>query len=725
MVIKLNKLFIGIGLILAFWQPILAQLSVEEKQQIDSLDQIIKSKTTHDTLKAQAYISLSEVLSTSNLDTVIYFCKIAQQISEYNLEKRPNKQLVKSFKTSLAAALNNIGYVYMNKSNFSLALEYYFKSNDIELSNNNKQGLASGYNNIGLIYYDLGDIPLALEYYHKSLKIKEEFGDKKGIAMSFNNIGYVYNNQGDKKLAIDYYNKSLKIHQEIGNKKGIALAYNNIGGVYFAEGNYQMALNYYKQSLTTRQELGDKKGMGYSYHNLAKVYEKQNNSALALLYFQKSLDLRIEVGDKQGEAYSYLELGELFLSEGKLKEAKVFANKGLNIGIEGKFTDLMEKNSELLSKIAIHEGDWKQAFQMHNKALQIHDSVASKESIKAAANQQAKYIYEKEKTNSEIEQAKKDAVANQEKQKQWIITIAISTGLLLVLMFLLVLFKRFKVIKRQNEIIHLQKSLIETKHQEISDSINYAERIQRSFLATKELLNDNLKDYFVLFQPKDVVSGDFYWAAKLPNDNFVLVTADSTGHGVPGAIMSLLNITSLEKAIETELEPSAILNVTRKIIIERLKKDGSPEGGKDGMDCSLIAYDFKRNKLTISAANNPVWIVRASTTPIGAGAVSNEVIEIKPDKMPVGKHDKDTVSFTQQIIDLQKGDVIYALTDGFPDQFGGQLGKKFMSKNLRELLAKNAHLPMNEQKNILETTFNSWVGDLEQVDDVTIIGVRV
>ena len=252
------------------------------------------------------------------------------------------------------------------------------------------------------------------------------------------------------------------------------------------------------------------------------------------------------------------------------------------------------------------------------------------------------------------------------------------------------------------------------RHKAITDSISYAERIQRSFLATKELLQDNLNDYFIIFKPKDVVSGDFYWASKLPNGNFAFVTADSTGHGVPGAIMSLLNITSLEKAVEIYYQASAILNMTREIIIERLKKDGSTTGGKDGMDCSLTVYDFKNNKLTIASANNPVWIVRGS-----------ETIEIKPDKMPVGKHDKQEDSFTQQEINIQKGDVIYTLTDGFQDQFGGPSGKKFMSKNLRELLSKNAHLPMHEQKVILEATFKEWVGDLEQVDDITLIGIRI
>ncbi|MGZ3904512.1 MAG: PP2C family protein-serine/threonine phosphatase, partial [Bacteroidia bacterium] len=270
-----------------------------------------------------------------------------------------------------------------------------------------------------------------------------------------------------------------------------------------------------------------------------------------------------------------------------------------------------------------------------------------------------------------------------------------------------------KVKERTIEVVN-QKHLIEEKHKEITDSINYAERIQKSFLATKEQLDKNLKEYFVLFQPKDVVSGDFYWASILNNGCFVLVTADSTGHGVPGAIMSLLNITSLEKAVENLVQPAEILNQTRKTIIERLKKDGSIEGGKDGMDCSLISFDFKNNKLIYSAANNPVWIVR-----------ENSLIEFSPDKMPVGKHDKDNTPFTQHEVTLQRNDVIYAITDGMPDQFGGPNGKKYKYKQLKELFVSISHLPLKEQKTAILASLNSWKGDLEQVDDITVIGVRI
>ncbi len=279
------------------------------------------------------------------------------------------------------------------------------------------------------------------------------------------------------------------------------------------------------------------------------------------------------------------------------------------------------------------------------------------------------------------------------------------------------------VIERTTEVLE-QKHQIEEKHREITDSINYAERIQRSFLATKDLLDNHLNEYFIFFKPKDVVSGDFYWASQLSNGKFAMLTADSTGHGVPGAIMSLLNITSVETAVKDgNLNAASILNATRSTIIERLKKDGSEEGGKDGMDACMCIYDFANLKLNLAAAHNPVWIMRKIDSK--AEDSKYEMIEIKADKMPVGKHHNDSISFTDHYVDLQKGDLVYTFTDGYPDQFGGESGKKFMIKKLRELLCNIAHHPLHEQEKIVRETFNNWLGKLEQIDDVCLVGIKV
>ena len=270
-------------------------------------------------------------------------------------------------------------------------------------------------------------------------------------------------------------------------------------------------------------------------------------------------------------------------------------------------------------------------------------------------------------------------------------------------------------VQRATQEIRNQKNEIEAAHIEITDSINYAERIQRSFLATKVLLDENLDDYFVYFNPKEAVSGDFYWAAKLANGNFSICCADSTGHGVPGAIMSILNISSMEKSIEKGLtNPAAIFNETRTLIIDRLKKDGSKEGGSDGMDACLISLKPDKSQMEYVAANNPIWIIR-----------DGELIPLKPEKMPVGKYTNDNVPFIGGSFELKKGDVIYAISDGFQDQFGGIKGKKYKIKTLKELLLSIQHLPLKEQEHKLHEEFESWKGNEEQVDDVCVIGVRV
>lgn len=274
--------------------------------------------------------------------------------------------------------------------------------------------------------------------------------------------------------------------------------------------------------------------------------------------------------------------------------------------------------------------------------------------------------------------------------------------------------ERTREVVEEKKEVEKQKHLVEEKNQEISDSINYAERIQRSMLANKALMDDYFNEYFVFFQPKDVVSGDFYWASEVGEGKLAVVNADSTGHGVPGAIMSMLNMNSLKESVKQGItEPNEILNETRKIIKETLMNDGSAEGGKDGMDCSLIIYEKESNTIRFAAANNPVWVVRGE-----------ELIEFKGDKMPVGKHDRDLEPFTSQEVELQKGDMVYTLTDGMPDQFGGPKGKKYLYKRMKNFLVSISTLEMEEQRKKLSDELHEWMKDEEQIDDICIIGVR-
>jgi len=270
------------------------------------------------------------------------------------------------------------------------------------------------------------------------------------------------------------------------------------------------------------------------------------------------------------------------------------------------------------------------------------------------------------------------------------------------------------VMERTAEVV-AQKQMLETAYVEIKDSIRYAKRIQNALLASDKLLSENLPEYFIYYKPKDIVSGDFYWAQP-KGDWLYMITADCTGHGVPGAFMSLLNISFLNEAINTTgfVSPAEILAEVRTRIIEVLRSDGSEEGGKDGMDCVLCAYNFKTRQLLFSAANNPLWICRDKT-----------ILEYKADKYPVGKHIREDEPFRLQEVTLLPGDIVYTFTDGYADQFGGADGKKFKVKQLKELLLSIAHLPMNEQKDVVSKTLRKWKKGFEQIDDVLVAGVRV
>jgi serine phosphatase RsbU (regulator of sigma subunit) len=278
------------------------------------------------------------------------------------------------------------------------------------------------------------------------------------------------------------------------------------------------------------------------------------------------------------------------------------------------------------------------------------------------------------------------------------------------------LWQQSTAIHKEKERINELKLEIEHKHQEILDSVNYAKRIQHALLASEKLLQQNLPEYFIFFKPKDIVSGDFYWASKLQDGTFAVAVADSTGHGVPGAIMSILNISCLKEAVNARdlIKPNEILDYTRSSIMEHMSNDGSAEGGKDGMDAVLARFDFSKNQLSFAAANNPVWLIR-----------DNELIDYKPDKMPVGKPMGNIQPFTLHEVELKKNDLVIMITDGFADQFGGPSGKKYMYKPLKNLLLQLHHLPLQEISEKLRLHLDDWKGAHEQVDDVLIFGVRV
>jgi serine phosphatase RsbU (regulator of sigma subunit) len=654
----------------------------------------------------------------------IFFCSCIfsyQLVYGQDLDSLRKVLKEKTHDTAKVNALNAVARAFILKGKYLSADSLVDRSLDLAHKNNFKRGIFNANINKGVIYMYQDNYPESLKFYLDALKIAEALNDKSLIARATANVGLIFENGGDFPKTLSYYFKALKLKQELNDVPGIRALLTNIGRIYKKQGNNANALDYFLRSLKISRESGAKGMIALNLSEIGDIFIQKGDPGRALASFFESLKLCDEIGDHALGPVVREKIGSVYMNQGNYKKAEEFYLSGLqkakDVGGLGNQSSL----NEHLSDLYVRSGNWELSYFYYKQYKLLEDSIKSEKKTKELVSQQLNYEFDKKQVLQNLQHA--EEIDDQKKQRNYFIA-----GSLLILMIAVVVFRSYKamqkankviaaqklVVEQQKDIVENQKYLIEEKHREITDSINYAERIQRSFLATTELLDQHLKDYFVLFKPKDVVSGDFYWANELKNGNFALVTADSTGHGVPGAIMSILNISSLENAIKEETEPSTILDHTRKTIIERLKKDGSAEGGKDGMDASLIVFSKDRRKISIAAANNPVWIVRGS-----------ETIEVKPDKMPVGKHDKQNISFEQRDYAVQRGDVIYTLTDGFPDQFGGEKGKKFMIKKLRELLVSNAHLPMQEQKELLRSTFEKWVGGLEQVDDVTLVGVRI
>jgi serine phosphatase RsbU (regulator of sigma subunit) len=336
-------------------------------------------------------------------------------------------------------------------------------------------------------------------------------------------------------------------------------------------------------------------------------------------------------------------------------------------------------------------------------------------------------IYENEKKSSQIKELNtENQLKENELEKKRVIQIFLVLIVLSAFVFTFFLLKAYKEKKKANELISLQKletekqkHIVEEKQKEIIDSINYAKRIQSAYLPPEEVFYNVFKNAFLLFKPKDIVSGDFYWfygGGIDPKNGQVLLcaVADCTGHGVPGALMSVICCNALNEVVvkNKETDTGIILNKTRKLVKQSLKST-TYLGQKDGMDIAFIKLDTKTNELWYSGAYNPLWIVK-----------NGELIELTADKQPIGVYENEK-DFSVNQLQLSTGDVIYLFSDGYADQFGGAKGKKFKYKALGELILNNHQKPMLEQKDLLNDTFESWRGDLEQVDDVCIIGIRL
>lgn len=570
-----------------------------------------------------------------------------------------------------------------------------------------KKGEADLLNHIGIIYDYQGNISEAITTYLKALKIQEAIQDDLGIAYTCSNLGLIYANQQDYQSALHYHNRSLKLRKKANFKIGISASYNNIGIVRMYQKKYRWALSNYFESLKIDSELGDSANMSAAYTNIGVCYMDQNMLDSAEYYFKLAVPIRMRYGDLLGLSNSYNNLGTLYEKKNDLQKAKEYLQKGIAIGkaIGGK--DILKYGYQQLYLLEERQGHYREAFEHHKLFVVYGDSITNEANTRAQTRAEMQYQFDKENARKEFNDKK-------EREQAQLILWSVVVIAVIILIFSVFLYKRWRIAKEQQVLIAQKNHLLELKNQEILDSISYAKRIQSAILPPKKLVNQWLVNSFIIYKPKDIVAGDFYWMEAM-DDTIIFAAADCTGHGVPGALISVVCHNALNRSVREFglMDPGAILDKTRDIIIEEFAK--SEDDVNDGMDISLCTLNTKTLELKWSGANNPLWVVRS---------LSDEVVELKANKQPIGKYSKYE-AFDTHTIQLNPGDSIYLFTDGFADQFGGPGAKKYKTKNMKDLIFGMKGVSMDEQKELLETTFETWKGDLEQVDDVCILGIRV
>tara|TARA_B100000809_G_C15140402_1_gene532957 strand:+ start:11203 stop:13221 length:2019 start_codon:yes stop_codon:yes gene_type:complete len=653
---------------------VFSQYSEKEQHQIDSLSAVIKN-SKDDLKKVQAYADLYGILYIQNLDTVLDLTNQIIIISNKNLKQDLSKEKEFLFKKYLASAISDIGYVYD----------------------------------------DYGRIKEASEKYYEALKIQEQIGDKEGASASLNNLGLLFEGQGESEKALEFYLKSTKISKELDDDDGLAVNYGNIGAIYRNRSELDLALQYFFKSLDLR-DTTDYYELANSFSNIGLAYAEDEKFEKAYNYLSKALEMRIEMGDEEGVALSYVNLSDFYYVKKDMLNAKMYAEKAYELCKDLGIPEDVQISAEMLSQIHKDLKNYKKGWEFYEIYIKTRDQLKNDENITAIIEQNSQFKFDKKQAIKETEHQKNIEILAEKEKNQKLITLAVVVILLIVFLSLITIFKRLRITRKQKGIIELQK-------QEIVDSITYAKRIQEAILPAQSSITETLSNSFIYYKPKDIIAGDFYWVEPVVSAGgtkiVLFAAADCTGHGVPGAMVSVVCNNALNSAVREHglTDPGEILNKTREIVVNQFNKSKttSISNIRDGMDIALCALNTQTNEIEFAGAYNPLWIIRKDY---------NVVEEVRANRQSVGKIDIPKPFVTHKI-QLNKGDQIYLFSDGFTDQFGGEKGKKIMRNRFKELLISIKTESMENQKVQLDSYFEKWKGDMEQIDDVCVIGVLI
>ncbi len=694
-------------------QFILLGFAVAQKSTLDSLKEELK-KPMHDTLKFKVLYDVCHQFYISSANESGNYRKQLLQLSH---------AINKTYHLARAYEMNGLLWTMLN--NNDSALHYLNKALAYAENGKHDMQIADIYDAYGSVYEIAGDYDVALDKHLKALNIHEKTQDKTGMANSYKYIGRIFGIQQKFTQALSYFNKSKEIDKETNNIYAYGQSINNAGICLLNLNKIDSAILCFNESIKAKTQTGNKKGLISTYSYLVDAYLKINDTRNAINTSLTLTKLAEELNNNLALAAAYEKTGEVYSAIKRPIIAKSNYVKALqNYTIAQKKEGIMNSHLNLskeYKKLSVLDS----SLYHLNEYVVLKDSLFTENNTKSISEMEAKYQNQKKELEISMLQKNKQIadyeISKQKTFRNFLLVIAI-----LVFVTVIVLFKAYsnkKIVNKQltqkNVEIENQKEIIEIKQKGITDSINYALRIQEALLPSKEMKQTLFPESFVLLLPKDIVSGDFYWYSE-KNGKKIITAVDCTGHGVPGAFMSMIGVTFLNEIVNERgiTKPSEILGELRDRVKTSLKQKGLDGESRDGMDMSIVSFNKDFTEVEYAGANNPLWIFRREKNEI-------KILEFAPDKRPIGYFKGQGLPFTNQTISLQKGDILYIFSDGYADQFGGPKGKKFKYKQIKEILAEINHLPMHAQEEHLLKRFIEWRGNLEQIDDVCIIGISV
>lgn len=690
----------------------------------DSLLTVIR-KTKDDSVRAETYNHLA-----------YYYIHTKPELSAKYLEKGRSIAMQKDLKKQLSTNYSLNGNIFYWDGKSDSANTYYLKALSIDQSLKDSSGLIQDHVHLSRVCASHTNIDKALEHLFIARDIAQKIKNKSQEADCLFSLAVLYDRQDVPEKAIHFCENAIELQKEVNDSAGLAYSYHRMGLAYEGMKKYDQALEYLKTSFEIRKKLNAKAQFGASLNGIGLVYMDKGEYQKALKNFYDAYKSWSEANDKEGLVIATGNLGEISLKMKDDDNALKYLLESFRIADEIHSPSFQKGTARAIAGIYYRQGKFKEAYDYFNIYSDLRDSLFSDENSDRIAQMQSRY--ESEQKEQKIKLLTQEAQLQQgEITRKKVILNAVSIAAILLVALIFMSFINIRQKQKANaklqsaytEIENKNERLLEVykelelnrdevagKNKEITDSIKYAKRLQEAILPSSDFINKLFNESFVLYKPKDIVSGDFYWFEHSGNKK-LFAAVDCTGHGVPGAFMSIIGYNQLTQAVNESglTQPNLILNALNNGLTRALKQTIEGSSIKDGMDIALCAYDESSGILEYAGAYNSLWLVR-----------NDKLTEVKADKKPIGVFiGEELKPFHNYEVKLEKGDTVYVYTDGYADQFGGEKGKKFKYKPLQQLLLRSQHLSMRDQRDLLDTTVEQWRGMLEQVDDILIIGIRI